>query len=765
MKFRAESAKVLGFHKLRCILPLLVFSSLYVLILLFYTGGALLYGGDNAGYYSAYQALVDPTPNTAIFGLGMILAGGNYYLGFYLTLFVCSFLVSVGMFYFTKEIFEKFFVERQIILAGYVAALLYLFNPVSLSNTFQSFTSNVYITNSGFLVFLIGVVRLWKSMRTGIGFRTRDGLVMGIGLGLSSDVFPNNIRIMVIGGLILAYFVTLGVLFGASSLRFSQRIRVGLEGATLAVAGSLAGGLYILLPEFQNLSSFMSAASQGISNTPAIIYQGSFNQLPQVFRLLGLWSFSTDYAPYHDLYFSNTLVVAASFLWPLLAIGIPLLISERNHRGTIVALEVLVLSMLFWEKAGNPPFGQFYAFVISRLIVANALIPTYFLSTVVLSKLYPVLAAYSIVSVSIYFSHKVHSRRRSLQRLGSYVPFLFLLFLLLVAATPVFSGQVEGQYFNSSIKGFRVPVDYQVIKNYLLSHEAPALVFPATGTYLQTDWGYQGGNYFYKAYFAPTSIYCQDSFGGGYASHSALGLYEQLMLPLVAGQNSTRIPYNYSEITTYNSAINASHNKILLFPAIDSSPDHHVQLQFHMAYPLDVTGSAYIELKFATGNQTFLKNIADVGGFSIGVASGGAVGWYLVGTSSNSYLETYNNGTTIAYLMIASPDKPWTASFYDPSNVTDLIFQFPAGGIRITLTSPTVYVVKDFSVSTRWITMVKDYNIRYLIVDKSLIDGNVTSYGYVNRAVDIFQSTGLATSVYRGDSVTLMKLNFPVNPS
>ncbi|HVH15855.1 MAG TPA: hypothetical protein VNA15_09090 [Candidatus Angelobacter sp.] len=338
-----------------------------------------------------------------------------------------------------------------------------------------------------------------------------------------------------------------------------------------------------------------------------------------------------------------------------------------------------------------------------------------------------------------------------------------MLLLLLVAAMPAFSGQVEGQYFDSNIKGFRVPADYQVIKNYLLSNEAPALVFPATGTYLQTDWGYQGANYFYKAYFAPTNVYCQASFGGGYASSSTIGLYQKLMLPLVAGRESTNATYGYRDITAYNSAVRVGNDKLLLFPAHDSSPDRQIQLQFHLAHSLDVSGSAYLELKFTTENETYLQSIAEVGGFWIGVASSSAVGWYLVGTSSNSYLNTYNNGTSITYLMIASPDKPWTASFYDPTNVTDLILQFPTGGIQFALTPLSIYLVHDFSVSYKWMTMAKEYKIRYLIVGESLIDGNVTSYRYINRAVELFQSTTLATLVYRGNSVALMQLDFPTN--
>ncbi|HVH15856.1 MAG TPA: hypothetical protein VNA15_09095 [Candidatus Angelobacter sp.] len=338
---------------------MVAFSALYIFLLLFYTGGALLYGGDNAGYYSAYQSLVDPTPSTAIFGLGMILAGGNYYFGFYLTLFACSFLVSAGILYLTKAFFEGFFAERQVIMMGYVASFLYLFNPVSLTNTFQSFTQNVYITNSGFVVFLIGVVRLWKSMGRGVGFRARDSLVMGAGLGLSSGVFPTNVRTFITGGLILAYFLMLGLLFGSPHVSFLRRFAIAVKGATLGAAGSILGGFYILWPELQNFSSFLSAANQGASNTASTFFQGSFNQLPEVFRLLGVWSFPTDYAPYHDLYFRNPVVVAGSFLWPILAIGVPLLICRRSHRRTIVALEVLCCRCCFGRRQGILHLARF----------------------------------------------------------------------------------------------------------------------------------------------------------------------------------------------------------------------------------------------------------------------------------------------------------------------------------------------------------------------------------------------------------------------
>src|SRR5207247_3308012 len=117
-----------------------------------------LFGSDNVGVYSASQLAQDQSPDTLIFVAGIILALGNFYVGFYLALFLSSLLVIVGVYKLTITLFVGRLNETSITIAGVVSGLLYLFNPTALTVDFESFTKNVYVSQAAFLLFLIELV-------------------------------------------------------------------------------------------------------------------------------------------------------------------------------------------------------------------------------------------------------------------------------------------------------------------------------------------------------------------------------------------------------------------------------------------------------------------------------------------------------------------------------------------------------------------------------------------------------------------------------
>lgn len=389
------------YNSISIILSLILTSSLFVLILLYYTHGALLYGGDGYGFYSDYQFLQQPDPNSFVFAICYLISFGNYYVAFYVFIFTSTFVTLCGVYFVTNEIFRESLCVSTRVIMVILAGVLYIVNPVALTDTFKSLIANIYLYNAAFLIFLGEVIRLWRSNKRNANFNLKDALVLGISLGISAQPFPNNVRTFIVGSIIFAFFLVLHVRTSVISTISSEFLRIS-KIVVVSILGGILGAIYSVVPMLENFEQAIGTAQQGAINQNSTVFvQGSFNTLPQVFRLLGTWAFSSGYVPYNSAYFSDILVVVASFLWPLLALGLPLLRSKGTLKEIVLPIEFLMIVAIFWEKASNPPLGILYDVIISHIYFGSQLIPTYFLSQILLSKLYSVMASYSIVS--LYF--------------------------------------------------------------------------------------------------------------------------------------------------------------------------------------------------------------------------------------------------------------------------------------------------------------------------------------------------------------------------
>ena len=737
-------------------------SLFYVVLLLIYTHGALLFGSDNVGVYSVSQLTQDQSPNTLMFVTGIALAFGNFYVGFYVALFLSSLLVIVGVYKLTDELFRGRLGDHSITAAGLVGALLYLFNPTALTVDFESFTTNVYVSQAAFLLFLIELVRYWRASRRGLPFRLRDGLMMGVGLGLSVELFPNNIRILTVGMLLFGYFTVLSIIPSHRSMKIPFNVSSRLRTLITCLGGAFLAGSYSFLPVLMNVGLYVQIAAEGAAREGGIqLFQGSFNALPQVIRLLGVWAFPTNYAPYHTLYFDNSIVTVSSYFWPVLAIGLPLILARRTSRGVILPVVALMIGMVFWEKAGNPPLGEIYTFLVAHLPLGDQLIPTFLLSTLVLSKLYAVMAGYSIVSLSLVLRTRL-GRIRMPRLVKAWVPIAtgsLLVAILLIAAWPAFNGQVEGQYFDENVKGFWVPSEYQTVRAYLESQTGNALLLPATGVYVQTNWGYQGAIRFYDAYFAPKEVFTLTDFGGGYASPNALEPYRTLVRPVGASSNATLLNDNYSIfVANANSTITSDHLEIGPVSSELSSSPWQVNLGF--SHALNLSSFTYLAVRIAGLDQTLVKSLIANQQLWLGVVSSNLVGWYIIDGSSNSYSTILGSDTTTFYLLMGSPDLPSNSVSYNASNVTGVIIQLPSSSTSISMAMPQVYTVSGFSVESAWKQAIASYGIRYLVLDWSMVEGNTSSYSYLRGSLTLAQSAGVLTSEYSGHYLAVFRTNF-----
>ena len=732
----------------------------YIAILLFYTHGALLFGSDNSGFYSLYNFLQNPNPVTFMFTIGLILAAGNYYAGFYIGLFLSALLTVLGMYLLVFESFNGILDKSSLFKVGTLASVLYLFNPTAIVDTFKSFTANVYVTNAAFFLFLAELIRIWRSAKGGTQYRARDFFLLGIGLGVSASVFPNNIRTFVVGGLISIYLLILSL--GSMHIRkpIIKHFFTALKMTCFALIGVFTGGLYSFLPMLQSVGAQVEMAKQGaISQGSTAFISGTFNTLLQVWRLLGVWAFPAGYAPYYSLYVSNTLVILMSFLWPVLAIGLPFLLSKGRERSITFPLLALMIIMIFWEKAANPPAGHLYSLIASHIPFGSELIPTYFLSALVLSKLYPFMAAFSIVAIYRYATRTnflLHLKQYKVVKIAAFA----LIVGLLVAALPAFTGQVEGQYFNQNQKGYWIPSEYSAVRNFLDSNTGGTLLLPALSTYVQTSWGYQGSDYFYNSYFAPSKVYSSSSFGGGYASTSGVSDYYNLTsISLVPSTNrvNMNLDFNDSNVVVSGAHANLTKSQITVY----QSTGNIIQISFEFPKPVDISNATFVDAVFGLVNWTSIKNLINQGAVWIGLASDNIVGWYVLGsTTDNSYVANLN-GSLNLYLKVGSPDKPFPASTYDASRVTGMIIKINSLTTKISLPLPSLYTVNGYSVNPAWLSSLQKYGIHYLLLDTSIVSGVVASNQNVSSILATLGANGIVRLIYNGTFIELWEVNYP----
>lgn len=330
---------------------------------------------------------------------------------------------------------------------------------------------------------------------------------------------------------------------------------------------------------------------------------------------------------------------------------------------------------------------------------------------------------------------------------------------LLLSALPAFNGGVESQYFDKSLKGYWIPQDYSTVRDYLYSHPGSVLLLPGSATYIQTSWGYQGSSSFYNAYFSPVRIYTSNAFGGGYASASSISAYFGLTQPVVEPSNdviSIGGSINISSIAVYNAPYSRDNENIEISSSNSSSP---VQVVIPLSRQVNISGYSYLRITFPAGNTTLTSMWYSQHQFWVGLVSNSTIGWYALGSSQNSFLQTWSNGTVGIFLKVNSPDKPWSGSTYDSSTVSSIILQFPVSHSMFEFALPSLGGVQGYTIDPAWFKLLQSYGIHYLFVDRSLVEGNLSSYEYLSELVNLSIASGDATIVYNGGLVTLLQLD------
>ncbi|MCI4319017.1 MAG: hypothetical protein L3K23_02650 [Thermoplasmata archaeon] len=743
-------------------------AALFTATILVYTRGNLLYGEDYPGIYSLQDFALRPIPDFLIPALAVGLTGGNIYVGFYLALGVEAFVVSYACQLFARELFTPAFTEKELTVVQGLAAVFYVMSPAAVITSYKSLIGIVFLSAAGFFLVMTLILRLARRLTRGWSFRPYDAALLGLGIGLAMpDSFPNQLRMLglTVGtiGAILVWFT----LFPRSEAQWfgAKKALRNIVLVTIPIAlALLADALYLIVTQW---GSDLKDIHQ-VSAAYVPVFTGTtYNSLPLVVRLLGKHSFNS--LIYASLYQTNPIVVFASYLWPLLAIVVPTAFAYYTRMRTrrwIYGIELVIVACVIWDTGTNPPFGALTGSIQNALPFGATLLPTYYLSLLVLSKIYPVMIAFSIV-VTAEWARRWVSRHwrpakskvaapkvavpavRPAFRLGARtfgwsgtLAIAAITVLILVAAVPIFAGQVEG---GGARKGFAIPDDYFVVRHLLQSAHANAVLLPAISLYFTEIWGYQGANSFFINFNYPSQVVVPGFWGPySYYLNSTQEAYNNATTLVEPGGNATAVTPPVTPKSFSNSK--GVETEVYRLPEPPGQG-------------LNMTNSEWISLEFPNAPPAAVQALISASELQIGIESNnsGTIGWYSIGAGSNSYID-YSGATGVAIDLIVG--NPTSSIHYNSSYISQIYVQeqgiSEAGYVEFG--HLTVGSVVTGLVSPVWLAEMQALGVTYVLEDHNIRKGAGQSFHFVTYSINTLLASGYLTPVYNDTSLFLYQI-------
>jgi len=762
----------LKIKSLKCYWVAIPIAAVWLSIILFYTRGGLLVGGDWAGYYNALAAFRTGAPEVITYGIGLLLAGENIYAGFYLWTFIGICLNLFALSFFLSSLFEEW---RGRIVPLAIADVLFVFSMFSVYNTFKSVIALTDISIGGLLLFLALAVKLYRYLNKSGRFTKLDCVLMGIGIAVSSMVPPNSFRIIVVEGAI-----GVGLLFLAIVKQGTVKIsnvknvlKSFVFTVPLIVVVAVVGMLYWELSVFSSFKTYVGASLQAAQSFGLTTLNAPYANLINSFRILGVWSFQTGYCPYNGLFYGNPVVTIASFIWPIVVLGASLLLVKGSYRLKVLLLVALSLLIIVWDTANNPPVGALNLFVVSHVTFLSSFFPTFYLSGTLLPIIYVALSAFVAVRLIELLGGSKKFLRFRYKKFVMIIP-LLLIVLLLVPDVPFFTGEALGQYFNSSVKGIWVPNDYFEVKDILSSSVQSGynvLLWPSITTYVQTSWEYQGSNSFYNNFFDPLPVITPDSFGGySLANPSLSAKYSTVTSIPITTSNSSSDVTSYADLPdfTVQGANYAYSNNTISLDSVNSSSDFvYIFIPFNET--LNTSDFSLFQLQFSAGPQSLIETLLKNEGLWIGIGSSdGDIGWYIPGSTTASNYTVNNNMFTVS-MVAGSPNTPWAASVYNPSFVNRIVFCIPTEDLKgrahsrgypsLDLSCLSINAFFD-AVDQSTINLWGQYKVEYVLCDSSNVGGASISPEQYSSPLSFLINKGVIVPVFVGKYLQLYKVNY-----
>ena len=722
-------------------------ATLYVGSVLAYTHGALLYSGDNTGYYTVYDFVSAGFPASIVQVIYALMspyaliflslaAGMNYYIAYYFSLYLSAILTSLSISYLIRRMFPGLG-RRQLAATG-IATFLYYYNP----NTYIAYYYGVNFVGLNFVYLIAFLATLYGLPRASRRALWRDSLLAGLLLGLGAGVFPNDIRLFLAGFILYVIFLVYKLLKGPRSAGVLPQVAA-------FVSAFAAGNAYTVLPMVANLTGALKQAYYGAFNLGGVAVRSEpWAAMIYTLRLLDSWTFNSEFNPSRYLLNQNPFLVISTFVWPVAALALPLLIHERRHRSTIALTAALMLVAMWWDAGPNPPLGSLYARVVAALPLGQQLFGYDFFAPL-LAILFSVMISYVVVTMVGV------CRSRALKLLG-----VAMLAGASIVSYPALAGYSVTAYFNPSVHGFWIPQEYVGAREYLLQHKGTALILPGDYVYMTTAWNLQDNMYWYNQFFMPARVLTIANFGGGYASSSERTDYTALVSRITIPDVNDTLPINYSYAGppgVFRAGVSRNIGSVLsLYPTTNAFSEPPA-VDFTFKEPLNLSRYEYLVLSIRTQNVSYFKWLMENQELQIGVYSYGIAGWYFVNSSVNSYAVVMGSDLLI-FLRVGSPDTTWGGPLYNVSSVNGLSLQFPLAG-NITISYPVIYACNATTVNPSWLSLLHSYNINYILLDRSIVSGNMTSYSYLSASLGELVADGYLRPVWSEGYLTIYEVD------
>lgn len=727
----------------------------------------LLWGADFPGIYTSQDFLYRPGVDVALPSLIAAFDGSNAYATQYLFLGIEAAVASFCIQLLTGAVVRGTYSGPAALAAESIAGALYLTNPYILTFGTTSLLSNVLISNSAFIAFLAILVRILVDVRNGLPVARSRAVFLGVAIGLSDPpFFPNLLRIQAV----IAATLTLGLLYllittfrkGASTGDQRRTLRVSI--LRFFVFSLPAAAVLVAYPLWSAVKTLLlpNGTLGGIISSQPSLQVTTYNGFPLVIRLLGKVTFH-NFA-YSGLYSGTSIESIASWAWPLLALGVPLLavlVGRPRFLGwkLVAVAEALGWAAVAWSDGPNSPFGFVVGPLVQTYPGAIYAFPYYYAEYQVLSVLYPVLAAISIVwlglgtrdllmrpqdSTSVRSNRSVeaasapptraihHWERPSLPSIGSKAVVLGLTALLLFVALPVYDGQTLSSKGSLKPGGFEVPDEYSGLQSALHSLSGTTLLLPGVKPLLETSWGYYGQSSFYTVFNFPSEVLQPDSYGQfGSLTPANSRIYHNLTEPLVPGGTPVFSNGSYR------------------LPIRQGGADGPLTIVWSTNQTqLDFSRWDWAGFTFQASNPSLLENEIGNGNVSIGIESVGPSGrhttWFPMLDTFDSEVTNRSGGEVRSVVLLDFPPE----GAIDPKNVTAVEVRVvglnQGSPLILSLAGAGVEGWRGSGIAPSWASAVKSSGVTSILTDATLVGGLLAPQGYARLCLSALQKAGQA---------------------
>jgi len=780
-------------------------TTIYLSIILFYSKGSLFISGDNPGMYSIAEFLRQYSIYQIFFPISFWLANGNVYVASYIQTFLNMYFLLLSLSFLCIEFFSGIYQKKYMIGISIIVPFIFL-NNLSLINVgWQTFLGTLSVPFAFFILFLIFAVRISNKIIDGRSISLLDMLFTGAFLGVATEIpYPNFIRWTTMGLVIFLYFVLFSAIYARGvegrKILLKSRLKPVLISVMVLILSIFVFDIGNFLELLFNYHFYISTSANLATVYNQLSSSPSFLNFWNVIR--GIYNGFFGATHYHTIYLNNKFFIFATLLWPVIVFLISPTIAYIKSRSKgvlgnnsdsimreglmykrlfyrIIMVNIMILLMVIWDSSTNPPFQILKLARQNHLIgIIYQLFPPGMFSTYVVPEFYTIIVAFAIAELFFGINSqkkngstsKIESRetwkrqKHLLSRPITVTIALLLIIIIVLAALPIYNGQIESNYWNTNSSGVWIPDSYFRVRDLMSAYGGNVLLLPAVNSYIMTSWNYFGTSGFYNNFFYTNNIIDITNMGKGVYSAMNESLVQQyLELASPIGPSSTveypiivNNPPSLPLSATYDNygvwGANSTRNGSSII--INSTYSSYVHVGFVLKNTISLSSYPYVRILLNFSDLGFIRNATESGYSSVGIGSpSGIIAWW----NLESLLPNYNGNQVSFYV----PLEQGYSGAYNGSDINQIWFvlNFPekesVPAMNVSL--PQLYGV-PYTINQNWLNLMKYDNIRLILLDNSITGGLMLTYNYTYSAVGLLLKFGIIEGVYKSGPLYLFKI-------